>query len=109
MPPVVRKGGQMNLSYNRLTIIGSPRQVKKFAGSRWKIKLGAQLDEPLEITTCRLAWQFKTASPPLEQLKALSRHWPQVTLLLDFEVEAQRIKGLAKAKAGELDHCEIGY
>jgi hypothetical protein len=28
-------------------------------------------------------------------------------LLLDYEMN--RIKGLAKARAGELEHCEIGY
>jgi len=32
-----------------------------------------------------------------------------LTLLLDYEIEASRIKGLAKAKAGELQHYEVRY
>jgi len=45
----------------------------------------------------------------LKRLRLLSRSYPGLVLLLDFELFPERIKGLAKAKAGELEHCEIGY
>jgi len=32
-----------------------------------------------------------------------------LTLLLDYEIEASRIKDLAKAKVGELQHYEVRY
>ena len=39
----------------------------------------------------------------------LSRRSALLTLLLDYEYEMHRIKGLAKAKAGEVEHYEISY
>jgi hypothetical protein len=45
----------------------------------------------------------------LESQWRLSRKWPRQTLLLDFDSEERHIKGLAKARAGKLEHWQISY
>ena len=65
--------------------------------------------ELLENSPRRFACQFENQACLLQLLKRLSRGWPRLTFLLDFENEQQRIKGLAKAEAGELEHCKINY
>jgi hypothetical protein len=94
---------------NRLTVIGSKRQVQRFRKSNWNTSLCARHCELLENSPTRFACEFKTERLLPESLRKLSRRWPRLTLLLDFESETKRIKGLAKAKAGELEHCEINY
>jgi hypothetical protein len=91
----------------RLTVIGSKREVQRFQASAWQKILRAQHMDPLEFSRCRFVCQFETPLNPLRSLQSLSRSQPGLTFLLDYEVN--RIKGLAKAKAGELEHCEIGY
>jgi hypothetical protein len=39
----------------------------------------------------------------------LSRRSPTLTFLLDYEVPAKRVKGLAKAKAGALMDHHVTY
>ena len=95
---------------NRLTVIGSPRDVQSFQNSAWAKILRACHAEPLEFPPGRFVCQFETIKAPhWPRHGRLSRCWPGLVLLLDYEVAGQRIKGLAKAKAGELEHCEIGY
>jgi len=65
--------------------------------------------EPLEFSPCRFVCQFETNPHDLQRLQDLSRRWPGLVLLLDFEISKQRIKRLAKARAGELENCEISY
>jgi len=91
----------------RLTVIGSKRDVRRFQASRWEQTLRVRYPEPLQLSPCRFVCQFETATVPLPALARLSRSHPGLVFLLDFEIG--RIKGLAKAKAGELEHCEIGY
>ena len=94
----------------RLTVIGSPRDVKSFQNSAWAKILRLRYPEPLEFSPGRFVCQFETIKAPhWPRLCRLSRRWPGLVLLLDFEVAGQRIKGLAKVRAGELEHCEIGY
>lgn len=54
-----------------------------------------------------LIYEFDTAwSPPLEIIQQLSRHWPDLVFILDYEESGEGYKGLAKAAAGQLeDHC----
>ncbi|MBA4150545.1 MAG: hypothetical protein H0X66_20730 [Verrucomicrobia bacterium] len=94
---------------SRLTAIGSKRQVHQFRLGQWEQSLKAKYGEPLEWPSGRFVCQFETSSPPLEQLKALSRLWPKITLLLDYEVEEKRIKGLAKAKDGTMESHQVSY
>jgi hypothetical protein len=98
----------------RLTVIGSKRDVQKFQASAWEKSLRACYADPLELSPCRFACQFETVAPNCEvphwpRLCRLSRSHPGLVLLLDFEAFPARIKGLAKARAGALEHCEIGY
>ena len=93
----------------RLTVIGSRRDVQRFQISAWEKSLRARYGDPLQWSPCRFVCQFETNSHDLKRLQRLSRSHPGLVLLLDFELAKPRIKGLAKAKAGALEHCEIGY
>lgn len=93
--------------YNRLSVTGSRRDVRRFQNSSWEKTLRARHAEPLEFSPRRFACQFQTASHDLKRLQSLSRRRPGLVLLLDYEMG--RTKGLAKAKAGQLEHCEISY
>jgi hypothetical protein len=99
----------MTWCINRLTAIGSKRQVQLFQKSNWATALGARHCELLENSPARFACQFETEAPPLESLGELSRRWPRLTLLLDYEAEEERIKGLAKAQAGQIASCQLEY
>ena len=93
----------------RLTVLGTKRDVRRFQASVWEKSLRVRYSEPLEFAPCRFVCQFETGTPDLLLLQRLSNSHPGLVLLLDFEVFPGRIKGLAKAKAGELEHCEISY
>src|SRR5271156_6576377 len=82
---------------NRLTVLGSKRDVRRFQNSSWEKSLRARHQDPLEFSPCRYVCQFETIAHDLKRLQTLSRRWPGLVLLLDFETN--RIKGLAKAKA----------
>ena len=94
---------------SRLTVIGSKREIQRFQNSAWQKVLRIRYPEPLEFSPRRFVCQFETTAHDLKGLQHLSRRWPGVVLLLDFEIARRRIKGVAKARAGELEHCEIGY
>ena len=93
----------------RLTVLGIKRDVRRFQASAWEKSLRVRYSDPLELSPCRFVCQFETGQPDLLRLRRLSKSHPGLVLLLDFEVFPGRIKGLAKAKAGELEHCEISY
>ena len=93
----------------RLTVIGSRRDVQRFQAGAWEKTLRSRYSEPLELSPRRFVCQFETPTHDLKRLQRLSRSHPRLVLLLDFEAFPGRIKGLAKAAAGELEHCEISY
>jgi hypothetical protein len=97
------------LCHDRLVVLGSQAQVQRFQASNWNQALRAWHGELLENSPRRFACQFDTEGSPLEPLRRLSRRWPQLVLLLDYEMEPKRIKGLAKARAGQLEHWETNY
>ena len=99
----------MSWCNNRLTVVGVKRQVQSFQKSVWATALGAKHAELLENSPRRFSCELETDDPPLESLKALSRRWPTLTLLLDYEVQAKRVKGLAKAKSGVLMDHRVTY
>ena len=94
---------------NRLTIIGNRQQVRLFQGSDWNRRLAARFIELLENSPRRFVVIFMTEAPPLRPLTRLSMRWPSLVLLLDYEVQTERVKGLAKAKAGQLQHYKVDY
>ena len=93
----------------RLTVVGAKPAVQRFQNSAWQKTLRIRYPEPLEFSPRRFVCQFNTEDHDLRRLQRLSRRWPGLVLLLDFVVAGDRIKGIAKARAGGLEHCEISY
>jgi hypothetical protein len=89
---------------NRLTVVG---RLRKFQNSDWPAVLKGRHAEPLEFGRNRFTCQFETAQDPLPALRRLSQLHTRLIFLLDYE--ADRRKGLAKAKAGRLTHFRIRY
>src|SRR4051812_24450638 len=95
---------------NRLTIVGPRADIKACSELSWEAAVQAKHVELLETFPKRAAWQFETETEsPINWLAEISRCWPKLTFLLDYEQEEGRIKGLAKAKAGALEHYVITY
>jgi hypothetical protein len=63
----------------------------------------------LENSQGRFACQFETESATLKPVRQLSRRWPGLIMLLDYDTERTRTKGLAKATGGQLEHHQIRY
>jgi hypothetical protein len=94
----------------RLTLVGSARAVADFCNSTgWSSTMAARYIDWLQLSPGRHVCQFVTDKAPVTQLQKISRRWTRLILLLDFEDEENRIKGLAKAKAGEIEHRKINY
>ena len=93
----------------RLTLVGSERAVTAFSNSRWERTLGARHIDWLQLSPGRHVCQFDMALPPVTQLEEVSRRWTKLTLLLDYEEEHQRLKGLAKARGGQAEHHWFRY
>jgi hypothetical protein len=89
---------------NRLTVVG---RLRAFQNSDWLTMLNGRHVEPLEFGRNRFTCQFETTQNPLPALRRLSRLYPRLIFLLDYE--SDRIKGLAKAKAGRLISFRIRY
>jgi hypothetical protein len=100
----------MILWHHYLTLLGSKTTLDRFdQNGAWEKTLGARHVEWLELSAKRRRCEFKTRGRVLLELQKLSRVWPRVVFLLDYEGEPERIKGLIKAQAGELESCEIRY
>jgi hypothetical protein len=95
--------------HNQLTVMGPRIVLKEFLLTNWGKKLRAEYFDLIENSKTRFVGQFETTTVALHRLTALSQAWPRLVFLLDYENEKSRIKGLAKAKSGELEHCEISY
>jgi hypothetical protein len=93
--------------HNRLTVLGGRRVLRKFQDSDWLAAMAGRYAEPLELAPTRFACQFETPGNPLPALRRLSRSHPGLIFLLDYETN--RLKGLAKAKAGRLVHHQIRF
>ena len=95
---------------NALTILGARRSVKRFAEDEaWQQMLGARYVEWLVLSPGRHHCQFITRKHPAEPWREVSRRYPSLTFLLDYEIERMRLRGLIKAKAGEVTCCEINH
>ena len=95
-------------SNNRLTVVGPKLPLRRFLKSNWDRPLAARHTEWLENSPRRHIAIFETDRPPLKALARLSQQWSNLVLLLDFEVEKSRIKGLAKVHAGQ-ESCQFEY
>ena len=100
-------GRELTMQTNRLIVIGDMRAVRRFARSRWLKAVGGRYSDPLELSPRRYACQFETTQSPLPVLQRISRKYPQLVFLLDYELG--RTKGLAMVKAGTLDDHQVTY
>jgi hypothetical protein len=93
--------------HNRLTVIGGGRALRRFQNGVWLAAIHGRYADPLEFSPIRFVCQFETLKNPLPAFQQLSRRWPGLVLLLDYETT--RCKGLARAKAGRLTQHRIRY
>jgi hypothetical protein len=91
---------------NRLTVVGRTKEIARFKTKYEPDYLGLAL---LENSRTRVAWQFETGEPPISEIIQLSTLWHSLVLLLDYDREDRRIKGLVRAKAGALQHHLVRY
>ena len=96
-------------SNNRLTVVGPKADVGQSLKSKWYRRLGARHGEMMENLRRRYVSIFETDEPPLEPLRKLSRRWPRLVFLLDYEIESKRIKGILKAQTGRIASCQLEY
>jgi hypothetical protein len=108
MPQVDGKGFGVTCS-NRLTVVGSKHLVTKFQKGRWTSHFKARFIEPLEWSAGRFVCQFETDAVPLTALKSTSRRSSKIVLMLDYENEEKRTKGLVKAKNGKIEQFEFSF
>ena len=95
---------------NRLMVIGSRPLVAKFRRSYWHKVLGAKHCQLMEGSPGRYVSEFNTEDAPIiEPLRRVSRRWPKLVLLLDWEWEDKRLKGFVNAKAGMLQSHQTEY
>jgi hypothetical protein len=95
---------------NRLLIVGPARELRRFYHDElWMAEGGVRHIELLEHSPERHAWQFETDKPPLPLLRAMSRKWPGLVFLLDYDCESERVKGLVKARNGRARHFQVSY
>jgi hypothetical protein len=95
---------------NRLAVIGRLDRMTAFQKrSRWQAVLHARFGELLEMSEDRFAWSFETDAVPVEEIRKLSRRRPELVFLLDYEIAESRIKGIVKARAGEIERCDLSY
>ena len=90
---------------NRLTVVGRGRRA--FQNGDWLSAMSGRHWELLELSPSRFVCQFETLKNPLPALQHLSRSYPRLVFLLGYETT--RCMGLARAKAGHLEHHEIRY
>ncbi len=94
---------------NRLTVLGSKRQVQRFVNTNWERRLHGRHGELMENSAGRFVCVFDTDEPPVAALRPLSWRLPELCLFLDYEIEAQRLKGLARAQRGQMHQCQFSY
>ena len=94
---------------NRLTVFAPQKQLRNFIKSRWERRLRGRFWELRENMRTRVGWQFETESSPIPAIEALSRRWPKMVLIIEWDNETKRTLGLAKAKSGKLEQLEVRY
>lgn len=94
---------------NRLLVVGSAGELKRFDSSDWSRQAGARYIDVLECSKRRWIHQFETDEPPLAWLKRVSKRRPALVFLLDYDDEDRRIKGLARAWQGRLEAFTTHY
>ena len=104
-----RKQAEPERWINRLTVFGTKRELKQFQKCQWQKSLRGRYWLLQETMLTRFGCLFETQCSPILSLEALSKRWPDLVLLLQWENETTRIIGLVRAKAGKLEQFQVGY
>lgn len=94
---------------NQLTVFAPQKQLRQLLKSHWERSLSGRFWELRENMRTRVGWQFETESSPIPAVEVLSRRWPKVVLVIQWENETKRRIGLAKTRAGRLEQFEVRY
>jgi hypothetical protein len=97
-----------NECHNRLMVLGKARTVRSFRDSNWLSDIDGRFLEILECHRIRHVFLFETIGVPC-WLPELSRCWPRLILVLDYEIPSRRVKGLARAVNGTVTAYRIAY
>lgn len=74
----------------------------------WGCKWGACQTEPVEERPQSVVYRFATANdPPIEFIQHVSRQWPRLTFLLEYEEEGAGLLGQIKACNGEVEQRQL--
>ena len=92
---------------NQLTVFAPQKKLGEFLKTPWERSLSGRFWELRENMRTQVGWQFETESSPIPSVEALSRRWPKLVLVLQWENETKRMMGLAKARAGRLEQFEV--
>jgi hypothetical protein len=94
----------------RLTVVGEENSLSRFERSGWTESLKARHIELFEHSRSRCVWWYQTqATSPFDRLASVSSRRARLVFLMDYEDQFGRVKGLARAKAGKIDHCQLAY
>jgi hypothetical protein len=96
-------------SSSRLTVLGPAADVEKFQSIDWLRILEASRIQELEFSEGLYICLIEFSSVPIKELQTLSKRWRSLIFLLDYHLESERIKGLAKAQAGQINYCQFQY
>ena len=94
---------------NQLRVFAPQKELRQFLTSHWERSLSGRFWELQENMRTRVGWRFETESSPIVSVEALSRRWPKLVLVLQWENGTKRMMGLAKARAGRLEQFAVLY
>ena len=114
-PGMTPEPGQLPEALNFHRLIPVPGQLlvnesldfTDWEETHWGCKWGACNSQIVDEWDERLIYTFETPwSPPLEFIEQVSKEWPTLIFVLEYEESGNGFKGLARAEAGKLeDHC----
>ena len=94
---------------NNLTVFAPQKELQMLLKGHWEKSLSGRFWELRENMRTRVGWQFETESSPIPHVAGLSRRWPKLVLVLQWENETKRTMGLVKGKLGRLEQFEVRY
>jgi hypothetical protein len=89
----------------RLTVIGKSALIHRFnEKEEWPVEF--EEVEILEMSSCRMSWQYVSTQLPIPFIRTFSQRWP-LTFLVDYDTG--KVKGMASIKNNMLRHYRIRY
>jgi hypothetical protein len=95
---------------HRLLIAGPKHELKQFERKAdWSDIPGASDIALLDRSARRVVWVFVTEVPALSPVRLMSRRWPALLFLLNYDCEDCHLVGLVRAKNGRLTQHRFKY